>query len=36
MKVYLDDLRPTPEGWKRTYTVEETIALIEKGSVTHR
>lgn len=30
MKIYLDDLRPTPEGYARTYTVEETIEAIKK------
>ena len=25
MKVYMDDLRSTPIGWERTFTVEETI-----------
>lgn len=28
VKIYLDDKRPTPEGFIRTYTVEETIELI--------
>jgi hypothetical protein len=35
MKVFLDDLRPTPEGWRRTYTVEETIDLLQTQTVTH-
>lgn len=37
MKIYLDDERNSPEGWVRTYTVEETISLIENnlGKVTH-
>ena len=34
MKVYLDDERPTPKGWKRTFTVAETISLLETGNVT--
>jgi hypothetical protein len=34
MKVYLDDLRPTPSGWTRTYTPEQTIALLQTGEVT--
>lgn len=34
MKVYLDDVRDTPEGWTRTYTVEETINLLKTGEVT--
>lgn len=29
MNIYLDDVRPTPEGYVGTYTVEETIALIK-------
>jgi len=28
MRIYLDDLRPTPEGYTRVYTVEEGIDLI--------
>ena len=35
MKVYMDDLRETPIGWHRTYTVEETISLLETRQVTH-
>ena len=35
MKVYLDDERSTPVGWQRTYTVGETIALLETRQVTH-
>ena len=37
MKVYLDDddeYRPTPPGWRRTHTVEETIDLLKSGRVT--
>lgn len=33
MKVYMDDLRPTPVGWERTYTVEETIDKLKTKSV---
>ncbi len=34
MKVYLDDERATPdETWTRTYTVAETIELLETGQV---
>lgn len=29
VSIYLDDLRPTPEGFTRTHTVEETIALLQ-------
>jgi len=35
MKVYLDDLREAPPGWKRVYWPEEAIALLEAGGVTH-
>ena len=34
MKVYLDDVRPTPTGWIRTYTSDETINLLKTGRVT--
>lgn len=34
MKVYLDDERPTPEGWTRTYTPQETIELLKTRRVT--
>ncbi len=34
MKVFLDDVRPAPEGWTRAYTAPEAIALLEAGSVT--
>lgn len=33
LRVYLDDLRDAPEGWVRTYTVEETVALLKTGKV---
>lgn len=33
MKVYLDDERKTPDGWHRTYTVEETCELLKSGNV---
>ncbi|ELV8767400.1 hypothetical protein QNE34_003332 [Vibrio vulnificus] len=33
MKVYLDDKRPTPEGWRRVYWPEEAIALLKQGTV---
>ena len=35
MKVYLDDERKTPEGWKRVYWPEEAIDLLKTGKVTH-
>lgn len=33
LKVYLDDERETPEGWRRTYTAEETIELLNAERV---
>jgi DNA-binding NtrC family response regulator len=35
MKLYLDDARLTPEGWERTYTVEETKTALLTRLVTH-
>lgn len=37
MKIYLDDVRSTPEGWVRCYWPEEVIALLQAnlGAVTH-
>jgi len=35
MRIYMDDARETPRGWTRTYTVEETIAVLETRTVTH-
>lgn len=29
IKIYIDDLRPTPEGYLRCYRVDEAIGLIE-------
>jgi hypothetical protein len=34
MRVYLDDERETPEGWRRVYWPDEAIALLETGLVT--
>ena len=34
MKVYLDDERPTPEGWVSVRWPEEAISLLEGGQVT--
>lgn len=31
MKIWLDDIRPAPRGWKRTKTVDDTIRLIARG-----
>lgn len=33
MKVYLDDERRAPEGWRRVETAAEAIALLESGEV---
>jgi hypothetical protein len=33
MKVYLDDERPTPEGWVRVYWPDKAIALLKAGQV---
>lgn len=35
IKVFLDDLRPTPDGWARVYWPDEAIALLKTGQVTH-
>jgi len=35
IKVYMDDLRETPDGWKRTFTVEETIEFLKTRKVSH-
>lgn len=34
MKIYLDDERTTPEGWRRVYWPDEAILLLETGQVT--
>ena len=33
MKIYLDDVRPAPDGWKLVYTPEEAIAYITRDIV---
>ena len=33
MKVYLDDVRDTPEGWTRCFWPEEVIELLKTGKV---
>lgn len=33
LKLYLDDLRPTPEGWVRCYWPDEVIAWLEAAEV---
>lgn len=35
MKVYLDDVRKTPDGWVRVYWPDEAIKLLRTGKVTH-
>lgn len=35
MKVYLDDARPTPDGWVRCYWPIDVIQLLKSGRVTH-
>ena len=35
MNLYLDDLRPAPEGWVRVFWPDEAIALLKTGDVTH-
>ena len=34
MKVYLDDERATPNGWRRVFWPDEAIDLLESGQVT--
>jgi len=34
IRVFLDDVRDTPDGWLRAYTASEAIALLESGRVT--
>ena len=33
LRVFLDDERPTPEGWTRVYWPYEAIKLLESGQV---
>jgi hypothetical protein len=33
MRVWFDDVRPAPRGWRRTRTPQEAIDLIAAGSV---
>lgn len=33
MKVFLDDMRRTPPGWRRAYTAEEAILFCREGNV---
>jgi hypothetical protein len=32
-KIFLDDCRPTPEGWARAYWPDEVKELLKKGNV---
>jgi len=34
MKVYLDDIRDTPDGWVRVYTVPELQKLVQDSNIT--
>lgn len=33
MKVFLDDERPTPDGWHRVYWPDEVVQLLENETV---
>jgi hypothetical protein len=33
MKIYLDDLRPTPDGWIHAYWPDEAIEYLKTGNV---
>jgi hypothetical protein len=33
MKIFLDDLRDTPEGWVRTYWPEDVIELLKSTNI---
>ncbi len=35
MKVFLDDERPTPDGWESARWPEDVIRLLETDTVTH-
>ena len=35
IKVFLDDERPTPDGWQSVRWPEEAISFLETGTVTH-
>ena len=35
MKVWLDDMRPAPEGWTHILWPQEAVELLVKGNVTH-
>ncbi|RKR43457.1 cyclic-phosphate processing receiver domain-containing protein [Paraburkholderia sp. BL17N1] len=33
MKVFLDDARPTPDGWHRVFWPDEAIRLLQTGAI---
>ena len=35
MKIFLDDVRPAPEGWVLAHDAREAIGLLEHNDVTH-
>jgi len=35
LKVWLDDVRPAPDGWYHVLWPQEAIELLKKGNVTH-
>jgi len=35
IKVWLDDMRPAPEGWSHILWPQEAVELLLKGKVTH-
>jgi len=35
MKVWLDDLRPAPDGWEHVLWPQDAIELLKHGGVTH-
>jgi hypothetical protein len=35
VKLYLDDMRPPPDGWVLVRTAQEAIAILETGGVSH-
>lgn len=35
IKVFLDDVRPAPDGWVLVKSVHECVELLHKGGVTH-
>lgn len=35
MKLWIDDVRPTPEGWDRAYTASDAIGMLGSRTYTH-